>query len=782
MFWYKGGVMKTKRFDCGEIRSCLVRFGLAVAVVASCNSAHAVAAEEKECVLCRPGMTEALVPAGAEKSQPAAFFAAQEITNFLSRAFGCVVPIVNRPTPGKVSIALGTNVWSEAAGIDVTGLARDEFVISAAGNMICIAGRDDPAFSPFKGSYNFEHATIFGAYEFLERFAGCRFYFPGELGEIVPRQDELRVPAGRVSCAPDYTVREMSHNLGEWFETVDAKERIRIDRLQRYRLRHQTRKIPCCHGQYQAKFYQRFGATHPEYFRLKKDGTRWLKDTENRPFWSNAQMCHTSGIWEEIYKDARSYFLGEGPEVRGMIVGKHPNHKPGWGWQAAYRAYYDVMPQDGMGKCECANCQAAYAKAKDPVQYADELIWGHTVDVANRLKAEGIKGTITQMAYTPYRSVPEIAIPDNVAVMVCCNGPWVLPHRQEADLDVISQWKTKMGGNKVWLWNNTGKHDCFGLNIKDLPSCTPRAFGRYYRRIAPLAFGAFCSNNAERFLYSALNYYIYCKVSWDNSLDSDALIDEYYNLMFGAAAEPMRKFFDVVEDKWMNKVIGNTYETDIGTMPLAPSSFKVWTQIYPMKEVDRLAALMDEAAAAVAPGSLEARRVALMRREILEPMIPHAKEYDSGIDGTCEATRKAMRLRPSVARGFTPFSLTVTPEMTNKVSHAKSFRLDLKPGAQYRVTYFVKADGLDPTYVRVMNSYVARLYGGAQCGIRAGRPKSSMVAAYGNGMIGTFDWTRQTFTFTSPKEPEAVEAARIELGVHYAMGMAEFDGLCVEEL
>ena len=218
---------------------------------------------------------------------------------------------------------------------------------------------------------------------------------------------------------------------------------------------------------------------------------------------------------------------------------------------------------------------------------------GETVDVANRLKAEDIKGTITQMAYTPYRSVPEIAIPDNVAVMVCCNGPWVLPHRQEGDLDVISQWKAKMGGNKVWLWNNTGKHNCFGLNIQDLPSCTPRAFGRYYRRIAPLAFGAFCSNNAERFLYSALNYYIYCKVSWDNSLDSDALIDEYYNLMFGAAAEPMRKFFDVVEDKWMNKVIGNTYETDIGTMPLAPSSFKVWTQIYPLKEVDRLAARIE---------------------------------------------------------------------------------------------------------------------------------------------------------------------------------------------
>ena len=31
-----------------------------------------------------------------------------------------------------------------------------------------------------------EHATLFGVYEFLERFADCRFYFPGELGPSGP--------------------------------------------------------------------------------------------------------------------------------------------------------------------------------------------------------------------------------------------------------------------------------------------------------------------------------------------------------------------------------------------------------------------------------------------------------------------------------------------------------------------------------------------------------------------------------------------------------------------
>jgi alpha-glucuronidase len=73
----------------------------------------------------------------------------------------------------------------------------------------------------------------------------------------------------------------------------------------------------------------------------------------------------------------------------------------------------------------------------------------------------------------------------------------------------------------------------------DVPSPTPRTFGRHYKEIAPWVFGAYCSNNSPRFLYSALNYYVFYKVAWNNATDVDALVDEYNRLMFGPAAEPM---------------------------------------------------------------------------------------------------------------------------------------------------------------------------------------------------------------------------------------------------
>ena len=69
-------------------------------------------------------------------------FAACEATNFLSRVFGAPVPVVNAPSDGKVSIILGSNSWSVAAGIDTASLKRDAFVIRAVGTRLHGVGRD----------------------------------------------------------------------------------------------------------------------------------------------------------------------------------------------------------------------------------------------------------------------------------------------------------------------------------------------------------------------------------------------------------------------------------------------------------------------------------------------------------------------------------------------------------------------------------------------------------------------------------------------------------------
>ena len=78
-----------------------------------------------------------------------------------------------------------------------------------------LVGRDDPhADLPgivahgSLGNLEFERATLFGVYEFLDRYVGVRFYFPGELGTVVPRTDAVAVPKDiDLMIAPAFTVR-----------------------------------------------------------------------------------------------------------------------------------------------------------------------------------------------------------------------------------------------------------------------------------------------------------------------------------------------------------------------------------------------------------------------------------------------------------------------------------------------------------------------------------------------------------------------------------------------
>ncbi len=164
------------------------------AVVASAASGAVSGCGVGRTVIFEPGRTEVVLADGAPG---AAAFAASEATNFLSRVLGAEVPVVSRPTgKGIASLILGSNAWSVAAGVLSDGSVRDGFRIRAVRDRVYIVGNDDDVdvFGLMRrGAYNarFRSGTLFGVYEFLERFAGVRFYFPGEKGRFFDRLEKL---------------------------------------------------------------------------------------------------------------------------------------------------------------------------------------------------------------------------------------------------------------------------------------------------------------------------------------------------------------------------------------------------------------------------------------------------------------------------------------------------------------------------------------------------------------------------------------------------------------
>ena len=248
-----------------------------LAFLSLCIAGCAAAAD----VALSPVTGEIVVPTGAVKSVA---FAAGELNAILARAFGAPLPVVRTPTAGRLSVVLGDCAEARAAGIDVAALAHDAFTVKVTPTRVFIAGRDDPALDLKDRLANAdrhgctagdgERATLFGVYAFLERHFGVRFYFPGDIGTIVPKASVVRLPIGCETKGPIFTVRSIYYNGdGAVPGETDRRRAAGWKALSGLRLRLQTQSVPCCHGQRGFSFPERFHKTHPEYFALvRRDG------------------------------------------------------------------------------------------------------------------------------------------------------------------------------------------------------------------------------------------------------------------------------------------------------------------------------------------------------------------------------------------------------------------------------------------------------------------------------------------------------------------------------
>ena len=693
--------------------------------------------------------------------------AAEEMTNFLSRAMGAPVPCRKARELRRTSIVLGTNELSRAAGVDIASLAADGYRMKTKGNALYIAGRDDRyTLRHVRKNIWFRRGTLNGVYAFLEDFVGCRFYFPDELGEIVPHRDAIAVPDLDRSDAPAMEERCYAyHSADGWFAPEDPDREFRKN-LNALRLRLASQKLISCHGLRSFKYVRRFAKDHPEYFCLQKNGERYLIDTEAKPYSKNGKLCFTSGVREEIYRDVKAYLTGQPPESRGL------DRWRGTCWD---NLYVGVQPEDGYWPCQCAKCQAAYRKG-DP-SYASELIWGLTGEIADRLKAEGIPAILQQSAYSAWSRVPDLDLPPNISIDVATRGPWATGSDEALgkDLAKLKAWSEKVG-HTVLNWTYPGKYGNANTpRNEDVPQVTPHAYAKYYKAaakyIAGPNSGSYAETHTDRWMFDMLNVYVFSRIAWDPSVDVDAILDEHYRLMYGAAAPQMKEFFEILETTWMTRIQGKTVDTAIGPVTLTPSEVRIWTDIYSPARLAELADLFTRAAAAVPAGSMEAKRIAFMKREFLDRMTAHGRRIADDLSVEREKAHRAANPPRSLIAGFRPVTLSADLSMTNKPFYAVKYPLDLKPGRNYRVSYFVKGEKIVP--------YAKR--GGAQAVVWFDESGDNGRATPRIGFDGTFDWIHNSYEFHVPANPPAAFRPEVDLRLFQATGTATFDGLIVEE-
>ena len=735
-------------------------------------------------VTIEPGCVEVILAPGAT---PTTRFAAEELRSLLGEVLGEDIPLVEKSSGGKVSIVL-----------ENSPLERDEFRIrvDTALRRVTIFGRDakDDAGKLVRegkfASMRRDMATLFGVYEFLERFAGARFYFPGEIGTILPKRKRLLVPEGEITVKPAFTVRNIYFNGdGEWTDgSGGAREGFsQAKALNWCRLKLESFNVPCCHGQTQLQYQERFAKTHPEYFCLLPDRkTRELRrDTDpKRPLeYHVMQLCHTSGIWDEFYLDIKAKLSGEKAETRGLSR---------WGSNFKGR-YVDIMPMDGMPRCRCENCQAAYAKhPADEPNFATELIWGNVAKLVNRLNADGFDATYTMMSYGPYGCVPDFALPSNLLVMVATPGPWnnKFEDRQRVEFEKIRAWREKTGAN-ISIWTYPGKYARYQAPC--VVQMTPRTYGRYFSKLAPFITGAFCESESDRAIYNYLNYYVFARIAWHPETDVDALIAEHHKLMFGAAAPMMAEFYDALEDKWMNgflRIPDKVFFTDVETR--IPNTLELATSVYSPSVLAGWDSLFDRAEAAVADDAASLKRVKFIRAQLLEPTKRHFSEYLASLDvgkalgkrrmekGTANLIDEKMFAgKPAGAMSrdtenyvTAPGSIRIDATSAARAGCAllrfKDHGITLKPNTRYRISYFLKYKDIKPVHtdggVEVDVDYKFR-YGWMNPNIP---------------FRGSHDWMYQSFVIDTRNRIRDTSA--LYLHINGSTGTAWFDDVRIEEI
>ena len=557
-------------------------------------------------------------------------YAAKELAYQLSRVLGVKLQILNKASGKCPAIIVGDAALAKKYGMEPAKLDRDGFFIRTVGNNIIIIGDDAPNANPVRHGY-FKRATLFAVYDFLERFAGVRYYFPGDMGTVAPRLKEWQLPAIDIIERPDSQYRQIyavysgpqEKRAGYLYSGFKESDHYR-DR--EYQLRLLTHSMHSTHGLAHIGLKERFGKSHPEFFALHHDGKRYNGTDALRGSGSDyyGHICFSSqGLKDEIVKDGIALLSGKSAKSRGAV---RPNGIPYTTMAPHQRPFFCIMPNDSMAPCYCKGCAphfTAYTKGK-PDQKCSDFVWNWMIDVAEKIQKSGVSGYVTTMCYNPYHLMPPRQLPSNVIVRLALPGPWIKKERMASDMANLKAWRDKSNG-RICLWIymiNAGTR-----NHSEIPHMTPAAAGAYMKATAKDSFGVFMECENDNYLSGYLNYYVVSRVTWDQKTDVQKLLDEHDRLMFGPAAKTMKQIRERWEKTWLEKIVGNVIDTPLGPVNARLSQTELWEKVYTPKELKFVSSLFDKAEKECASAPEALKRVKFIRQEIWQHTLDGAAAF-----------------------------------------------------------------------------------------------------------------------------------------------------------
>ncbi len=405
--------------------------------------------------------------------------------------------------------------------------------------------------------WGFDERGSFNAVCGFLRRLGVRWYMPGELGEVVPSMRSIPLPRIDETVRPDCAVRRINFRFG-----VHGPE------LSLWAMRLGLRDpygLQIAHNMTTMTDRREFLEAHPDWFALY-GGKR-----QNDPHVKNNRLCYCNeGLFRETVAYVRTVF----DHYRFDVV--------------------SVMPPDGyVALSQCPLWKGKETPERGSRGRLSDYVWDFVNRVAREVAKTHPNKKVSCCAYGAY-SLPPLKIKKlEPNVLVCIVGgrrPTNNRPGQQGEIRRLRESCLEKTDQPIMLFENYPFTDRGSY----LPAFVPHTLVSSINETKGISLGEdiwLSVNTGFREDAVGFNHflvYFTARMYWGGKQQEvEAMLDEYGRLFYGPAAQAMRAFFDYCEANWQQM------EKD-------------------RSKVDRALALFDAAVRAAEPGSVYARRLALI--------------------------------------------------------------------------------------------------------------------------------------------------------------------------
>lgn len=515
-------------------------------------------ARAQEFVLVEDGAARATVALGEEPTD-VELLARDELIRYVAMASGAALPVEGE-LPGRVELVV-SEAEGTRIGLDVT-----------------------PERARITGSSPV--ALLTGVYRFLQDHVGCRWYVPGEIGEVVPQVATIAAPVGTSATGPDWDVRSfflrsdeaywwgLRNGLNGWYAKAFVEGLGSGTGSDLFYLPPTSAGFHAWARILPPEVYR---GEHPEYYAL-------VNNRRVQGGLHSGQICTTNPeVLDLIGHRAREYFEAD------------PNAR-----------YYSVAPNDGYGWCTCDDCMALEERLGGLRWWRGGermVVSSRQVEFGNQIAERALPGLdgreLIIFAYVSHAPPPTGTYPHKgVTVWLCHYLPACYAHSwMDEGCPDNAEFRSYVEGWAQWV-DRMGYYAYTDKSMwEGLPRPVVRPMMRDLKGLFDYGWRRYVAQSSARgFGQNGPLYWITAKMLWDVDADVDELLADYFPRMYGSAGEEMAAFMASLESAMLEPTVHFT------TAP-----YEVGPQVFSREEMAAAREHVEAALAAAGDDAVRAR-------------------------------------------------------------------------------------------------------------------------------------------------------------------------------